>query len=54
MQHLLIEDKDIVMLDGRNHETFTEIQQHDGMIFTRIAVYAWVLKGVSFLQTFLK
>jgi hypothetical protein len=35
-QHLLIYNKDIVMLDVRKYEIFLKMQQHNGMNFTEI------------------
>ena len=35
-QHLLIYNKDIVMLDVRKCGVFLEMQEHNGIIFTEI------------------
>jgi hypothetical protein len=36
MWHLLIYNKDFVIPDERKYEIFFEMQQHNGMIFTKI------------------
>jgi hypothetical protein len=55
---VITHNKDIVTLNGRKYEIFLELQQHNGLIFTKIVLnYSTSLFcglfGVSFLVLYL-
>jgi hypothetical protein len=41
--HFLLPEKEVVMLDGRKDEIFFEMQEHNGMNFTKIGLHKYLL-----------